>query len=78
MKFGTKLKRLNIKFHSQPIYGEKYIKTKVKAFNGVIETVFLDNEILKEKNHCTCIAAINIDCVMKIDKTNYPQLSRIV
>ena len=61
-------KKLNIKFHSQPIYGEKYIKTKVKTFNNVINTVFSDNEIVKEKNHYTCIAAINIDSIMKIDK----------
>ena len=25
---------LNIKFHSQPIYDDKYIKTKVKTFNN--------------------------------------------
>ena len=25
---------LNIKLHSQPIYDEKYIKTKVKTFNN--------------------------------------------
>ena len=36
----NKIKRkLNIKFHSQPIYDEKYVKTKVKTFNGVIHTV---------------------------------------
>ena len=26
---------LGIKFHSKPVYGEKHIKTKVKAFNGL-------------------------------------------
>ena len=75
MKFRTRLKKaLNIKFHSQPIYDEKYIKCKVKTFNNVINTVFSDNEIPKERNHYTCIAAINIDSVMKIDKKNYPQV----
>ena len=43
--------KLNMKFHSQPIYGKKYIKTKVKAFNGVVKIVFFGNEIPKEKNH---------------------------
>ena len=33
-------KALNIRFHSQPTYDEKHIKTKVNAFNGVINTVF--------------------------------------
>ena len=31
---------LNIKFHSQPIDNDKYIKTKVKAFNSMINTLF--------------------------------------
>ena len=38
-------KTLNIKLHIQPIYDEKYIKTKVKTLNNVINTVFLVNEI---------------------------------
>ena len=29
-------KKLNIKFHSMPVYDEGYIKAKVKEFNGVI------------------------------------------
>ena len=33
-------KTLNIKFHSMPVYDEKYIKAKVKEFNGVIKTNF--------------------------------------
>ena len=32
---------LNIKFHSIPVYDGKYIKPKVKYFNGVIKTNFL-------------------------------------
>ena len=29
---------LSIKFHSMPVYDEKYIKAKVREFNGVIKT----------------------------------------
>ena len=29
-------KKLNIKFHSMPVYDEGYIKAKVREFNGVI------------------------------------------
>ena len=43
-------KTLNIRFHSQPIYNEKYIKTKVKTFDSVINTLFSDNKIPKEGN----------------------------
>ena len=69
MEFGTKLKKmLSIEFDSQPVYDEKYIKTKVKTFIDVINTSFSNNEIPKERNHYTCIAAICIDSVMKLDK----------
>ena len=32
--------KLNIKFHSTPVYDEKYVKTKVREFDGVIKTNF--------------------------------------
>ena len=64
---------LNIKFHTQCIYEEQYITTKVKTFNDVINTVFSDNKTPKERNYCTCIAAINIDCYENRYK-NYPEV----
>ena len=65
---------LNTRFHSQPIYDDKYIKTKVKTFSSMIHTLFSGNEIPKERNHYICIAAICIDSVLKVDKKNYPQV----
>ena len=56
---------LNVKFHSQPIYDGKYVKTKVKTFNEMINTLFLGNEIPKERIHYVCIPAICIDSVLK-------------
>ena len=44
-------KDLNIKFQSMPVYDEKYIKDKVREFNGVIRTNFLVDEIPKENVH---------------------------
>ena len=41
---------------------------------GVNKTTFTDDQIPKEKNHYVCLAAINIDSVMKIDKNVYPQV----
>ena len=38
-------KSLNTKFHSQPIYDDKYIKIKVKTFSSMINTFFSENEI---------------------------------
>ena len=57
-----------------PVYDEKYIKVKVREFNGVIKTDFLGDEIPKEGVHYTCIACITIDSVMKMEKKNYPQI----
>ena len=56
------------------VYGEKYIKAKVREFNGVIRTNFLADETPKESMHQTCIAYITIDSVMKMEKKNYPQI----
>ena len=65
---------LNIKFYSMPAYDEKYIKAKVREFNGVIKTSLIGDKIPKETMHCTCIACITIDSVMRIEKENYPQV----
>ena len=54
---------LNIKFHSMPVYDEKYIKAKVREFNGAIKTKFLGDEIPKENVHYDCIVCISIDSV---------------
>ena len=66
--------KLNIKFHSMPVHDEKYIKAKVREFNGVIKTNFLGDEIPKEDIHYTCIACITIDSAMRMEKKNYPQV----
>ena len=65
---------LSTKFHSMPVYDKKYIKAKVREFNGVIKTNFLGDEIPKESMHYTCIAYITIDSVMRMEKKNYPQV----
>ena len=71
----NKIKRLlNTRFHSQPIYDNKYIKSKVKTFSSIINTFFSGNEIPKERNHYISIAPICIDSVFKEDKKNYPQI----
>ena len=66
--------KLSIKFHSEPIYEQKYLKAKVREFDGVIKTNFLGNDMPKENMHYTCIACITIDSVMRIDKKNHPQV----
>ena len=67
-------KTLNIKFHSMPVYDEKYIKAKVREFSGVVKINFLGDKIPKENVHYACIACITIDSVMRMKKMNYPQV----
>ena len=45
--------KLGIKFHSKPVYKYKYLKAKVREFDGVIKTNFLGNDIRKENMHYT-------------------------
>ena len=57
-----------------PVYDEKYIKVKVREFDGVIKTNFISDEVPKENKHYTCIACITIDSVVKMEKKKYPQV----
>ena len=66
--------KIVIKFHSEPIYDQTYIKAKVREFDGVIKTNFLGNGAPKENMHYTCIAYITVDSVMKTDKKYFPQV----
>ena len=66
--------KLNIKFHSEPVYEYKYLKAKVREFDGMIKTNILGKSMPKENMHYTCTACITIDSVMRIDKKNHPQV----
>ena len=66
-------KLLKLKFTVNPIRDDKYIIAKLKIFNGINRTTFTNNIIPIERNNSTCIAAIDIDSVLKIEKRAYPQ-----
>ena len=63
-----------INFIAKPIYEKIYLKAKVREFDDVIKTNFLNNNVPKENVHYTCIACITIDSVMKMYKKSYPQI----
>ena len=65
---------LGVKFYSEPIYDDSYIKTKVKTFSDIIKTLFSGDEIHKERVEYLCIACISVDNVVKVDKKNYLQV----
>ena len=66
-------KLLKLKFFVNPVRDDKYIIAKLKIFNGINRTTFTDNIVPIEKSHYTCISAIDIDSVLKIEKRAYPQ-----
>ena len=74
-KIWDKIKeKLNIKFHSIPVYDETYIKAKVREFDDKIKTNIFGDRVPKEKIHYACIACIAINSVTKIYKKDYPQV----
>ena len=76
LKYSKILKKLlSVEFESQLVYSEKYMKTRVKTFEDKVITKFTDDEISKEHTHYSCIAAISVDSVIKIQKENYPKVS---
>ena len=67
-------KLLKLKFTVGPVRDDKYIIAKLKIFDRINRTTSTDNAIPVEINHYTCIPAIDIDSVLKIDnKRAYPQ-----
>ena len=66
--------KLGINFHSEPIYEYRYLKAKVREFDGVIKTKFWGGDVPKENMRYTCIARITIDSVLRINKKNHPQV----
>ena len=58
-------------FDSNPVYNEKYIKTRIKLYNGKINTNFHNNKITKEGSQCICLSVILIDSVYEKDNIDY-------
>ena len=50
---------------SNPVYNEKYMKIKIKFYNGKINANFHNNKIPKEGFQCICLSVILIDSVYK-------------
>ena len=73
-KWNVIKNKLNIKFHSESIYENKYLKTKVREFDGSIKTNFLGNGLPKENTYYTYIVCITLDSVLKMNKKSYPQV----
>ena len=75
-KFKKKLKieKFKEKFHTKPVYNEKNLKTKIKSYNGKINTSFHNNKIPKEGSQLICLSVILIDSFFRLGKNYYPQV----
>ena len=61
-------------FNSEPVYNEKYLKTKIKSYNGKINANFHNNKIPKEGSQCICLSVILINSVFRTGENYYPQV----
>ena len=52
-------------FDSKPVYNEKYLKAKIKPYNGKINTNFRNNKIPREGSQFICLSVIVIDSVFR-------------
>ena len=72
MKFGKKKYIIKKEFDSEPVYNEKYLKAKIKSYNGKINTNFHNNKIPREGSQFICLSVILIDSVFRTGKNYYP------
>ena len=64
-------------FDAEPVYGEKYINTKIKSYNNDTSTNFHDEgnsrKIPKENCSYKCLSLRSLDSVIKMGKKCFPQ-----
>ena len=59
-------------FGSEPVFNEKYLKTKVKSYNGKINTNCNYNKMPKESSKFICLSVILINSVFRTIKNYHP------
>ena len=64
-------------FDAEPVYSDKYIKTKIKSYNNDIRTNFRSEgnsrKVPKENWSYKCFSLISLDSVIKTGKKYFPQ-----
>ena len=59
---------------SNLVYNKKYLRTKIKSYDGKINTNFQINKIPKQDTTFIYLAVISIDFIFRGGKNYYPQL----
>ena len=61
-------------FDSEPVYNDKYLKTKKYSYEGKIITKIQDAKVPKEGSLHICVSVILIHSVFEIDKNYYMEI----
>ena len=67
------VKNLIVNLFGEPVWDDKYIKTKIKSYGDRVLTNFQDKKVPKEGVSHKCLSLIMLDSVLKTSKKYYPQ-----
>ena len=75
-RIWNKTKRLIEKeFNSEPVYNDKYIKTKMQIYNDRVYTHFQHKKIPKDNEYCACLSVILLGSIfVNSGKEYYTQI----
>ena len=75
IKYGKEFKLLKTEFESESVYddNDKYIKTKIKIYDGSMVTNFQSKKNAKRKAPFKCLPITMLDSVIEAKKKYYPQ-----
>ena len=74
-KIWEKVKNsLKKEFDTEQVYNEKYLKAKIKSYNGIININFHNYKIPKESFQFICLSVILIHSVFRTGENYYPQV----
>ena len=59
------------RFDNEPVYKERYLKTKVTSYEGKINKIFI---MKKEGPHCIFLSVVLVDSAFKMGKYHYTQV----
>ena len=63
-------------FYSEPVYNEKYLKTKIKSYEWKINPHFRNDKIPEEGSQCVCLSVILTDSVYRTDNNSSSSVFR--